>query len=725
MTHVPYNKETALIVFQGLAENVFGVQTPFRGFLDALYDIMVHPEAHTNRGAVIWQGYPMGMIVGYGLLPVLQKVAQKHGFPFSSVADQSQVMVAVDPFLQSGLVLRYASMQEAAQDFLRRVIKATDQFLSLGWRPGINLSASAYTEWNTTGRSDQARREIALQIHRPRKETIVAGLLWQLPSALFFRDLLAATQSKTQEVRQSVQTLSARDRTIFCLGHRLPLTYRSVDHLWNDVTFLELDFSRSPHTKLSNESEWRQFFQKIEEELDGFDHWLQLLDVLPLRSSRIARHALEIVEDGSILRGPEAFAEAWVATQTMLALLDRPLDSITSVRIQEYIEALHLLGREEPSKVLSRVMTRLCRLAPKLSTVSIQFLERYVSKLLVEMTTWSTQAEIDIQTRAFVDALYGEIAITPHEAEDYATGEDLALRMQLPRRVKDREVMVAKIVEMISWADLDAETIRKMTEVGVLSPITIAKGLAQIPEETRGSCLEAFLHAVIMDEEILRVLLDERVMPLNGKLVKRFFPHLSKKDLFVWLRDHMRDEVVWERGDGMISTVLQALMRLETEQVQTLLDAPPLRAWWSSHIFSELFSSSEFERLHISLLAWRRWVKEVMEEDCWIRHMLALSVLDREKAYRAETITDKDAYRVCWDQLHNSPLGDYDWPFIFDRKEEDLAELFERYPEEDILAWLHADESAEAFAKRLTQYEKDRADYYRRFGTTPPTFDNE
>jgi hypothetical protein len=75
--------------------------------------------------------------------------------------------------------------------------------------------------------------------------------------------------------------------------------------------------------------------------------------------------------------------------------------------------------------------------------------------------------------------------------------------------------------------------------------------------------------------------------------------------------------------------------------------------------------------------------------------------------------------------MSDSSLSEYDWAYIFRCKEEEVRALLVRYPEEDILAWVHADETVKAFAKRLERYQRHRAGYYTRFGTTPPALENE
>jgi hypothetical protein len=725
MTHAPSNLPTALVCAPEPEESA-GLATPFRLFFDALQSLLSSQEIRTNRGAVIWQGPCAGMIVGFGLMPVLQRVAQKDGHPFASIADQSRAMASCDAMLQSGLVLRYPSMQEAAHDFLQRVVRATDHFLSLGWRPGMTLSAEAYRQWYETGCDHLATREIASQ-KKMEKEAVVAGLLWQLPAALFFRDALAASQRQADLWKQRIAAFAKRQVSVFQNGFHVQLTAMSVGYLYGMVESMEADFSPKVTPLFRSEADWRLLFARIERDLAYHDAWLTALEGLPLRQSRIAKSAMEFASGSlELLRGPDTFAEPWLVTQAMLALLGRPAGAITSVKIYEYVNALQALQRLGVDEALKLVMRRLCVQAPGWSEVSREVMENYMRQVLSDMLAWQRLPEMDIQRRAFVDARYGEIVLSPKDALDYVLGEDVVLDMQLPPPGKRRQQMMQRIAEAIAWEEVDAGMVRKMMREDVLPVPLVVYGLARIPEIARAECLETFLQLVEMDETILHALLEERLIFLRAPLVHRFFDQLTSADLIAWLSGCPQEE----EDDNLteeerVSLILKALMRLDSSQVRTVLEKPARRAWWTLNVFGLLFSESEFCRLNISYEHWQRFVHDTMGEDLWIRFMLSESVLDREKVYRLSRLSNEDLYRAPWEMMSDSSLSEYDWAYIFRCKEEEVRTLLVRYPEEDILAWVHADETVKAFAKRLERYQRHRAGYYTRFGTTPPALENE
>lgn len=727
MTFVPSNQETYSLIPRPTVEDAFGVSTPFRGFLDALYDQISHKEMRTNRGAVMWQGYPIGLLIGFGLMPVLQRLAQKHEQPFVTLADQSRTMAVADPLIQAGLVLRYVSMQEAAEDFVRRVIDSTDYFLSLGWRPGMTLSAAALEEWEKTGVDSLVRREIARQQgHLVLGETSVAGVVWQRPVARFFRDLIVDSQEKAKEWFLRIRELQTRATPVRCGKTFLPLTAQSAQYLALSARRLEPDFSKlQVPVELHSEIWWREFFSGTERTLHTHGLWLTVLDELPLRSCRIARSAVEEGEMGDSARGPSTFAEAWFTTQALLALLHRPLSAMVSVRVYEYVQGLQALSRLG-KKALSCVMDRLEHLAPEISDTSRQIIRNHVSNLLQEMLAWDKRPTVDMQAHVFLDARYGEIVISPRDALDYATGDDVVLSMQIPRGAKDRAEIYKNIAEALPWEEVNAVTMHAMIKEGAIPLVMIARGLARIPLERREPCLDIFLNAAVVDKDILRVLIDERVLTLSGYLVGRFFDLLSANDLKNWmLRLIPGNATSLEDVRGQVRLVLKALMRLPAQDVHELLDHPSNRRWWAQEVFGELYDKQGFDGLDIPLPAWRIFVSEMMGEDRWIRFMLTGSVLEREILYTSLTLKFADNYRAPWDRLHILSMSELDWSFIFAKEGDALAEIFRQYAEEDILAWAHADESLEVFADRLRAFLDNRAAFYARFGTTPPTPSNE
>ncbi|HBK34310.1 TPA: hypothetical protein DEP34_02345 [Candidatus Uhrbacteria bacterium] len=729
MTFVPSNEEMYFLVPRPEVDKTFGIFTPFRGFLDALDDKINHKETRTNHGAVMWRGYPVGLLIGFGLMPVLQRLAQKHEQSFITLADQSRLMAVADPLIQAGLVLRYNSMQEAAEDFVRRVIDSTDHFLSLGWRPGMTLSAAAFEEWEKTAIDQLARREIAKQRGQASGETFVAGIVWQRSVALFFRDLIVASQEKAKSWFLKIQELKTRVSPVRCGRTFLPLTVQSVQHLASKARRLEPDFSKlQVNVDLYNEMWWREFFSGTERILHHHDLWLQALEALPLRSCRIARSAVEEGEMGDSVRGPSSFVEAWFTTQALLALLGRPLSAVVSVRVYEYAQGLQILSRFERNEAVSRVMDRIALLAPGISETLKEVIRDHLYDLLKEMSQWDKRPTIDMQAKVFLDARYGEIIISPREALDYAIGNDVVLSMQIPRGTRNRAEMYKNIAEALPWEEVDAATMHAMIKEGAIPLVMIARGLARIPLERRGPCLDTFLSFIMVDKEILRTLIDDRTLTLTGNLVERFLDFLSANDLKNWIaRLIPKNSKSLEDVRGQVHLVLKALMRLPLQDVHELLDNPRNRQWWAQEVFGELYDKQGFDHLDISLPVWRTFVLEVMGEDRWIRFMLTGTVLERETTtYVSLILKFADDYRAPWDRLHIPLMSELDWSFIFEKEGDDLAEIFRQYAEEDILAWAHADEPLEVFADRLRLFLDNRAGYYVRFGTTPPTpFDEE
>jgi len=567
------------------------------------------------------------------------------------------------------------------------------------------------------------RREIAKQRGQALGETSVAGVVWQRPVALFFRDLIVVAQEKARSWFLKIQELKTRVSPVRCGKTFLPLTARSVQYLASKARRLEPDFSKlQVSMDLHSEIWWREWVAKTEEDLLLHDLWLTALDELPLRSCRIARSAVEEGEIGDSARGPSYFAEAWFTTQALLALLDRPLSAIVSVRVYEYVQGLQTLSRLGVKRSVPRVMDRLEHLAPGISETSRQVIRNHVRGLLQEMLAWNKRPTVGMQANVFLDARYGEITINPREALDYATGEDIGLSMQIPRSAKDRAEMYKNIVEALPWEEVDVVTMHAMIKEGALPLAMIAHGLARIPTENREPCLDAVLNAPAMDQEVLRILLDERVLILDGDLVKRFFDVLSLDDLKNWIVRLISGNLLpLEKISNQIRLILKMFLRLSAQDVHELLDNPKNRQWWSDEVFGELYDKQCFNRADIPIPAWRTFVSEVMGEDRWIRFMLTGSVLEREKAYVSLSLKFADEYRIPWNQLHIPSMSELDWPFIFAREGDALAEIFRQYAEEDILAWAYADEPLEVFADRLRSFLDNRVAYYVRFGTTPPT----
>lgn len=697
--------------------------TPVQGFLDALFEKLTHKERRTNRGVVCWCGYPIGHILGMGLIPLMEKVAEKKGWPYETVREAQQVQLVANPILSAGLVLTYESMNAAAEAFKREVLDAVSHMLTIGLRSGMELSVGAYMDYVEDGDDSTAREEIA-EYDGSEVAFDEGGLLWQPAAAYFFSKLFVAAREKTEEIAERCAVIK-RDNKINSSRGRVPLMMTESPKIMQFISEFDLYTSESADQNRT-EASWRSELAYAETETKAMAERIRLFRRLPMNLHALPEELFSIDRYGSVAKGPDAVVDGWLTTHLLLAVTGHEAD-VAFLSPSAYLEAIQYIKSQNADKVMEMYLQRMRALNVPWSKRMEQELRRFGKMLIWRVCQWDSVIDIYAQSRAFVQITYDMLLIPERDAMHYILNDDVHLASTgAPEFNRQEEVFYQQVLEAVPWGKMTEDEVHRVIVAGTLKPVDLVKGLARVPYQVRETARDFFFQYTKIEEEVFVTMMQEKIFWLTTTLVGEYAKQIPVPQLEKWflktVDDRMQQTERTEHVMTVLGVMVKALRQIPTKRLRKFLQNVSHRRKITRVFFSEFYGVlvgdnkvvSKQEAVDLCVHIGRDLIQQFY---------LAYAIDMRQEAYPRQN-KDHDTYYPRWESGHMMAYVDLEWEIIFPwLRFEEIQKLFKDHHEETVLAWIYEHESLEEFAERLERFEENRRLYYENVPPPPVTTD--
>lgn len=652
---------TALVPFE---EPCTSFDAPFMQFTALLHEQQRVSEATTIHGGARWSDLPIERLLADGLWPVILRAAEKMGRQARTAQQILEVAWRLDPFINVGLMVRYATIADAAQAFITEVV-----------RP-IETRIGAMGADTTT------------PITR----------IWQIPAAQFLAGLIRAAQEWRDGLARTLAEIQRDDEAD---GVRA-ITIIGQDSKALDMSRLvtALDFASSE----SFSSKWYAVIPGYPAHAARLRERQLLFRVLP--------YHVDMLPDGMYYCGAPTIAETWLRTQLLLAAAGLPdREHITSGEYTAAIRALRECGIEAAVSAFSE---RMRHRAPELSDTTLERVNAEARVVAEGLLVWG-----EVLTDAAVDGLLvlvkpEEVTLSHMEAMGVATGIS---------QIVDASTVFAEnyfhtyIFPQIKWEEVTQGEVCDMCYAGVMPMALIAAGVAKMLEGRRNTVVQWMFEHDYVNEEAVSVLLEAGVIDLTPAFVAQTVSLISSAYLERYLPNLLYE---LERGgaearlnagvDG--HTILAFVERLEDAAIVRLFANLSLRerlvrvACW----FLDL---TTVQRPTKDLRPQSKRLSRLLGPDEWCRFVFAGDVVSRAELYQhpEKRDTDDNMSTMRWEESSRDRDFRRGYALVLAVPQCNVATLLEKHNEERVLDWFW--EARPDRAERLEKFRCDRERYFR------------
>ncbi len=648
---------TALVPFEEPRESF---AAPFAQFTALLHEQQSVPETTTMQGGAHWSDLPIERLLADGLWPMILRAGEKMNRQTRTAQQILEVARKLDSFINVGLLVRYATIADAAQAFIAEVVRPVEVRMS-------TMDADIITPFTK---------------------------LWQIPVAQFLAGLVRAAQEWRDGLARTLAEIERDDeadevRRIAIMG-------------WD---FGELDMSRlvAALDFESNKSFAEEGYVTIPE---YHAHAARLRERQLL--FRALPYHVDRLPDGVYYGAVATIADTWLQTQLLLAAADLPdREYIASGEYAAAIRALRECGVEV---VVSRFGERMQRRASTLSRVMLERVSAEARIVAGRLLAWGEVLTDTAVGELFVLVVPEEVTLSHIEAMGVATGAS-AGEMVDAKVGRDPGYLRTHIFPQIEWVSVTEQEVCDLCHAGVMPIALVAAGVAKMPAGRRKLAIQWMLEHEYLTEEAVGVLLDAWAVDLTPAFVawtaslipsvhlERYLPNL--------LHEMARSEKM--RREFSVDALVTILQKLPDAALDALFTNPRLRLELAEYVVSPVNGETIERRPSKDAIAQCKRLRKIIGEDRWYRFVLANEILSRIGLYRHPERQDPEWPMGPWEDTARDRDIARTYAKLLAVRMRDVPELFARYSEEEVLGWLW--EARPDCAKLLERFRRDRELY--------------
>lgn len=632
---------------------------PFAQFTALLHEQQSVLEATTMQGSVHWSDLPIERLLADGLWPVILRAAEKMGQQARTAQQILEVAQRLDRFINVGLLVRYATIADAAQAFTTEVVQPVEARIGT---MGVD-GATPLTN------------------------------LWQIPTAQFLAGLVRAAQEWRDGLARTLAEIERDDaadvvRAITVVGW----DFKALDM---SKFVAALDFTSSESLS---------------------DSWYAVIPEYPAYAARLRERQLlfrallyhvDRLPDGVYYGVAPTIAETWLRTQLLLAAANLPdREHITS---GEYARAIRALRKRGVEAVVSRFAERMKLRAPKLSGTTLERVSAEARVVAGRLITWGEILTDTAVSELFVLVKPEEVTLSHIEAMGVATG---ASQIVDASAGLTEDYLRTHIFPQIGWAEITQEEVCDLCHARVMPIALVAAGVAKMPAVARRQAIRWMLEHKCLDEAAVGVLLDAGALDMTPAFVAEMAGLIPSVHLERYLPNLLHEMARSEKVRRQISehALVAMLRKLSDVAIEMLFADPRLRLELAQHVVS-LVNEAAIERVPMKdAVAQRKRLRKIIGEDRWCRFVFANDILSRVELYRHPERIDPEWPMARWEETARDRDTARAYAKMLGVRVREVPALFARYLEGEVLGWLW--EARSDRAKLLTQFREDRERYF-------------
>ena len=464
--------------------------TPFGQFLAILLTNQVTQQS--MAGVAKWHSNLIEHVVSNSLWLVIIKTAKNLGLPVNTPEQVEQITkFHLDRLINLGLLIVHGSPEKAAEAFQVSVIDVVERALQLGLKPDCPVSPDA---WTALKKGEDGI--FALHAKQTKqKSSDLPSNVWQLPSAMFFAELLKAVSELRDEFSQLKKKMTKGNRV---QGHAnatyLELHYNSaLDCLFRYVNDLDLESPQnmqeflvgsSTFTEMGLENilSFEQRFQIITAAKQTLQRALVLQNIF--RSLDVAQD-LNKVPDIILSKEPSP----WIAGDVIsVAAETHWTNNHLFLCVMGITDRFHLKSPSELVEARQKVKANPEEVAQNLMTRFETNLDSEQRNILYKHFLGKAQHDVFPLEDVFVHhTLENTVNVSASDADIFCTGMPVNVIPKSIRESPEEFVFFCEteIFPKINWEKIDSQTFMEYFRAGTLPLDLLLRGLKLADKATK------------------------------------------------------------------------------------------------------------------------------------------------------------------------------------------------------------------------------------------------
>jgi hypothetical protein len=644
--------------------------TVFEAFLVKLHERRSSVALRSMAGAAVWSDVPLLSIVADGLWPILQRAAEKMGFPLSGDEAILRVTRRVDYVLAAGLLLQYKTMDDAADDFWKTVIFA-----------GMN----------------DAREHVGKGVISPK-------LLWKVKTTTYFAALMRASMQAADEAERLLRS-----------EFRQPMFREGTEFLLNVLPEQQLETMMQHLAALWLKGGPRHLSVSYVEGIVGWARTLaaraRVCRLLPIRLHRL-QNALES-STARELASPYSVAESWISTQALLAMADAPIDD-EEIDAPTFRRGQPVMRAATVDDIVRAFLHRMEERGLRLSSSDLVVLIKTVRIAIEDRLRIPWEGKLNNATTEgyLTNILFAEMDMEKNVAKAFLLGE--AAHEAAERSVRDNAA--EKAIATLDWTQVSADDLAVLFRGDTVDEGDLLVGLRRVPKSVLEEAVHLVQRDVTVPEIVHRMVVDGLIDPTDAEIVS-YLSELSDERIHtraLAILSHFTNGSLGDSG-SFLKPLADRLLRMSLPKRRKLFGQPHLRDLVLT-IVTETTSlaagSHEFTEDELRL-------RDMLGTELWIRFHLAQDVYYRASLYSGVSdAEERSTMFPVWERRHElHHLPEHRGIDIrIGVSANELRELMLVHSEEEILRWYA--ESQPQPEEFVRTYLGRRQRYYESWGVT-------